>query len=127
MQFRLGCKCRTVESEKRSTSVGKCGRMPLSSSREFAQPAFELDADHADIRGVIPLRSRTGMTYCLGIKTRAGLVMASDSRTNAGLDQVNVCRKMHTFVQPGARAFILLSSGGLSICQSVVSLLRDSF
>ena len=40
------------------------------------------------------------MTYCLGIMTREGLVMASDSRSNAGYDQVNVCRKMHTFVEP---------------------------
>lgn len=41
------------------------------------------------------------MTYCLGIWTKDGLVMASDSRTNAGHDQVNVARKMHTSVQPG--------------------------
>ena len=54
------------------------------------------------------------MTYCLGILTRHGLVMASDSRTNAGYDQVNVCRKMHTFVQPGERVFVLLTSGSLS-------------
>ena len=37
------------------------------------------------------------MTYCLGIWTKQGLVMASDSRTNAGHDQVNVARKMHLF------------------------------
>jgi putative proteasome-type protease len=67
------------------------------------------------------------MTYCVGIKTRAGLVLASDSRTNAGLDQVNTCRKMHTFVRKGERVFVLLASGGLSLCQSVVSLLRDDF
>ena len=53
--------------------------------------------------------------------------MASDSRTNAGDDQVNVCRKMHTFVHPGERAFVLLTSGGLSLTQSVVTLLRDEF
>jgi putative proteasome-type protease len=41
------------------------------------------------------------MTYCLGIMTREGLVMASDSRANAGFDQVNVTPKMHTFLQPG--------------------------
>ena len=41
------------------------------------------------------------MTYCLSIMTREGLVMASDSRTNAGYDDLNVVRKMHTFVQPG--------------------------
>ena len=44
------------------------------------------------------------MTYCLGIQTHQGLVMASDSRTNAGYDQINTCRKMYTFVQPGERA-----------------------
>jgi putative proteasome-type protease len=67
------------------------------------------------------------VTYCLGIMTHQGLVMASDSRTNAGFDQVNVCRKMHTFVHPGERVFVLLTSGGLSLTQSVVTLLRDEF
>ena len=67
------------------------------------------------------------MTYCLGIRTREGLVLASDSRTNAGYDQVNVCRKMHTFVRPGERVFVLLSSGSLSCSQSVISLLRRDF
>jgi putative proteasome-type protease len=67
------------------------------------------------------------MTYCLGIKTRAGLVLASDSRTNAGYDQVNVCRKMHTFVQPGERVFVILTSGSLSLTQSVITLLRRDF
>ena len=50
------------------------------------------------------------MTYCVGIWTKYGLVMASDSRTNAGHDQVNIARKMHTFVQPGERVFILLNA-----------------
>lgn len=67
------------------------------------------------------------MTYCLGIMTREGLVMASDSRTNAGYDQVNVCRKMHTFVVPGERAFVLLTSGSLSLTQSTITLLQDDF
>jgi putative proteasome-type protease len=67
------------------------------------------------------------MTYCLGIMTKQGLVMASDSRTNAGYDQVNVCRKMHTFVQPGERVFILLASGSLSCTQSVITLLKSDF
>ena len=64
------------------------------------------------------------MTYCVGIITREGLVMASDSRSNAGYDQVNVCRKMHTFVEPRERVFILLTSGSLSCAQSVITLLR---
>jgi putative proteasome-type protease len=67
------------------------------------------------------------MTYCLGIKTHEGLVMASDSRTNAGYDQVNVCRKLHTFVTPGESAFVILTSGSLSITQSVVTLLQEDF
>src|SRR5689334_23273600 len=64
------------------------------------------------------------MTYCLGIVTQAGLVLASDSRTNAGYDQINVSRKMHTFVQPGERVFVLLASGSLSCTQSIITLLR---
>ena len=67
------------------------------------------------------------MTYCLGITTEEGLVLASDSRTNAGFDQVNVCRKMHSFVHPGERMFVILTSGSLSISQSVVTMLRDGF
>ena len=67
------------------------------------------------------------MTYCLGITTRFGLVMASDSRTNAGYDQVNVCQKMYTFVTPGERAFVLLASGSLSCTQSVMTLLRRDY
>jgi putative proteasome-type protease len=67
------------------------------------------------------------MTYCLGIITEQGLVMASDSRTNAGYDQVNICRKMHLFVIPGERCFVVLTSGSLSISQSVMTLLRQDF
>ena len=67
------------------------------------------------------------MTYCLGIMTKQGLVLASDSRTNAGFDQVNVCRKMHWFVQPGERVFVILNSGSLSISQSIVTLLGHDF
>ncbi len=53
--------------------------------------------------------------------------MASDSRTNAGYDQVNVCRKMHNFVHPGERVMSILTSGSLSITQSVITLLRGQF
>jgi putative proteasome-type protease len=67
------------------------------------------------------------MTYCLGIMTRQGLVLASDSRTNAGYDQVNICSKMHLFVQPDERVFVILASGSLSLTQSVLTLLRRDF
>ena len=67
------------------------------------------------------------MTYCLGIITHEGLVMASDSRTNAGFDQVNMCRKMYTFVDPAKRVLIVLTSGSLSLTQSVITLLKRDF
>lgn len=67
------------------------------------------------------------MTYCLGIVTKHGLVMASDSRTNAGFDQINTSTKMHTFVTPGERVFIMLTSGSLSCTQSILTLLRRDF
>src|SRR5438105_12633252 len=67
------------------------------------------------------------MSYCLGITLRRGLVMACDSRTNAGYDQVNICRKMHTFVQPGERVLVVLTSGGLSLTQSIITQLRRDF
>jgi putative proteasome-type protease len=67
------------------------------------------------------------VTYCLGIMTRQGLVLASDSRTNAGYDDVNLCRKMHKFVTPAERVFILMCSGSLSLSQSVLTLLNRDF
>lgn len=67
------------------------------------------------------------MTYCLGLMTRDGLVMASDSRTNAGFDQANVCCKMHRFVEPGKRVLVALTSGSLSCTQSVMTLLQRDY
>lgn len=65
------------------------------------------------------------MTYCVAIKTDSGLVFASDSLTNAGIDHVSTYSKMHTFVQPGDRSFVLLAAGNLATTQSVVKRLRD--
>lgn len=65
------------------------------------------------------------MTYCLAIKVDEGLVFASDSRTNAGVDHVSTYSKMHTFIWPGERYFVLLSSGNLATTQSVVKRARD--
>lgn len=60
------------------------------------------------------------MTYCLAINVNEGLVLCSDSRTNAGTDNVSVYSKMHTFVWPGQRFFALLSAGNLATTQAVV-------
>jgi putative proteasome-type protease len=64
------------------------------------------------------------MTYCLGILTKAGLVMAADSRTNAGVDYVSTQQKLFDFSLPGERVLFLCSSGNLSVTQSTLALLR---
>ena len=64
------------------------------------------------------------MTYCIGIKLDAGLVFLSDSRTNAGLDQFNTFRKMIVYEKAGDRFMVMLSSGNLSISQSVREILQ---
>ncbi len=61
------------------------------------------------------------MTYCLAIAIDEGLVFSSDSRTNAGADQVRTYSKMRTFGVPGLRQFVLLSAGNLATCQSVIA------
>ena len=64
------------------------------------------------------------MTYCVGIRLNAGLVFLSDSRTNAGLDQISIFRKMIVYEKPGDRFMTLLSAGNLSISQSVREILQ---
>jgi putative proteasome-type protease len=64
------------------------------------------------------------MTYCVAVKTRAGLVFLSDSRTNAGLDQISTFRKMIVYEKAGDRFMALLSAGNLSISQSVREVLQ---
>jgi putative proteasome-type protease len=65
------------------------------------------------------------MTYCVGLLVDTGLVFLSDSRTNAGVDQINTFRKMATFQQPDDRVLVLLSAGNLAITQAVVNLLHE--
>jgi putative proteasome-type protease len=65
------------------------------------------------------------MTYCVALKLNAGMVFASDSRTNAGVDQISSFKKMRSFVNPGDRAIVILSSGNLSITQNAINLLEQ--
>ena len=58
------------------------------------------------------------MTYCIGIKTKEGVVLASDSRTNAGLDNVNIYSKMLTY-DVGDRSIVIVTSGNLATSQAV--------
>jgi len=64
------------------------------------------------------------MTYCVAIKLNAGLVFLSDSRTNAGLDQISTFRKIMVYEKPGDRFMVLLSAGNLSVSQSVREILQ---
>ena len=64
------------------------------------------------------------MTYCIGIKASDGLVFASDSRTNAGLDNVNIYSKMFTY-DVGDRTIIIVTSGNLGTSQAVFKSIQN--
>ena len=64
------------------------------------------------------------MTYCVGVKLEEGLILASDSRTHAGVDNYAKFCKMTVFEKAGDRVLVLLSSGGLAATQAVISMLR---
>ncbi|MGR3782177.1 MAG: peptidase [Albimonas sp.] len=66
------------------------------------------------------------MTYCVGLRLNAGLVMLSDTRTNAGLDNISRFGKMFTWERPGERALCLMTAGNLSITQGVVTALNEA-
>lgn len=65
------------------------------------------------------------MTYCVGLKTDHGLVFMSDTRTNAGLDNISTFSKMRTWEVPGERVIVLLSAGNLATTQAVTSILDE--
>jgi putative proteasome-type protease len=64
------------------------------------------------------------MTYCVAINLEAGLVFASDSRTNAGVDNIARFEKMRVFAKDGDRMIVTLSAGNLSVTQNAQSLLE---
>ncbi len=65
------------------------------------------------------------MTYCVALKVRDGLVLTSDSRTNAGVDHIASFRKLHVLEIPGERVLFIQSAGNLATTQSVISLLQQ--
>lgn len=66
------------------------------------------------------------MTYCVAIKVEQGLVLTSDSRTNAGIDHIASFRKLQVFEVPGERVIFVQSSGNLATTQSVITLLQTT-
>jgi putative proteasome-type protease len=65
------------------------------------------------------------MTYCVGVMLEKGMIFASDSRTNAGLDNIAKFCKMTVFERRGDRVIVLLSSGNLAGTQAVIGVLNQ--
>ena len=74
-------------------------------------------------RGAIDPKAR--MTYCIGVMLDDGMILASDSRTNAGMDNIAKFCKMTVFERPGDRVIVLLSSGNLAGTQAVIGVLNQ--
>ena len=65
------------------------------------------------------------MTYCVGMMLDKGLVLMSDTRTNSGVDNISVFRKMHSWCVPGERMIAVMTSGNLATTQAVISKLEE--
>ncbi len=66
------------------------------------------------------------MTYCVGLLLDAGLVLLSDTRTNAGLDNISTYRKMFTLEEPGERVIAMMTAGNLSVTQTTLARISEA-
>jgi len=66
------------------------------------------------------------MTYCVGLLLKAGIVLLSDTRTNAGIDNISTYRKMFLFEEPGERVIAIVTAGSLSVTQTTIARLREA-
>jgi len=66
------------------------------------------------------------MTYCVGLLLDAGIVLLSDTRTNAGVDHISIYKKMHVFEEPGERVIAILTAGNLSVTQTTIARLHEA-
>ena len=66
------------------------------------------------------------MTYCVGLLLNDGMVCLSDTRTNAGLDNISTYRKMFTFEVPGDRVILIMTAGSLSVTQTTIARLHEA-
>ena len=65
------------------------------------------------------------MTYCVGMRPKAGLVIIADTRTNAGIDNISIYNKMHILAEDEERIIVAASAGSLSVTQSMLSMLAE--
>ncbi|MBV0914092.1 peptidase [Anianabacter salinae] len=66
------------------------------------------------------------MTYCVGLLLDEGMVLLSDTRTNAGLDNISTYRKMFIYEDPGERVIVMMTSGSLSVTQTTIARLDEA-
>ncbi len=66
------------------------------------------------------------MTYCVGLLLDAGMVLLSDTRTNAGLDNIAQYRKTFVFEEPGERVIAIMTAGSLSVTQTTIARLEEA-
>ena len=66
------------------------------------------------------------MTYCVGLLLDEGMVLLSDTRTNAGLDNISTYRKMFVFEEPGERVIAIMTAGSLSVTQTTIARLHEA-
>jgi len=66
------------------------------------------------------------MTYCVGLLLDQGMVLLSDTRTNAGLDNIACYRKMFLFEQPGERVIAIMTAGSLSVTQTAIARIQEA-
>src|SRR5215210_7382131 len=67
----------------------------------------------------------SAMTYCVGMTLDKGLVLMSDTRTNSGVDNISVFRKMFHWSVPGERIVAIMTAGNLATTQAVISQLEE--
>ncbi len=65
------------------------------------------------------------MTYCVGLLVKEGLVMMADTRTNAGIDNISIYRKLRVFGEEGRRLVAIASAGSLSTTQALINRLKE--
>ncbi len=65
------------------------------------------------------------MTYCVGMRLEAGIVLIADTRTNAGIDNISTYKKLHTLAEDKDRIIVAASAGSLSVTQSMLSMLKE--
>src|SRR3982751_5206058 len=63
------------------------------------------------------------MTYCVALRLHSGMIFASDSRTNAGVDHIATFTKMRVYEKKDDRVIVVLSSGNLAMTQGVINIL----